>query len=205
MKRKLPKFSEGGEVPDFSRLTFKEAFAAARGSGKEPMNKEFTWNGNKYNTDLDSGKAPTKAEAKVESAPKATTQARSASKASAEAPAASKREEAPSAPAAQSRKREMKIPEVKYTDEMNDALMNAYGGAGLAKMIGKELVRAGELNAAAKIREGYSALKDAAKSSSKVRNVTEKREPTFKRGGTVSASKRADGIAQRGKTRGKVV
>jgi hypothetical protein len=31
------------------------------------------------------------------------------------------------------------------------------------------------------------------------------KKPTYKAGGTVSASSRADGIAQRGKTRGRIV
>ena len=39
-------------VPDFSRLTFKEAFSAAR----KPINgvraKEFSWNGKRYTTEL---------------------------------------------------------------------------------------------------------------------------------------------------------
>lgn len=41
----------------------------------------------------------------------------------------------------------------------------------------------------------------------KVRNVVEKVRGAFKfkSGGSVSASRRADGIAQRGKTRGKIV
>lgn len=57
--RKMKKFSDGGEVPDFSRLTFKEAFAAAR---KSPTDKgEFTWNGKRYNTDLAEDKPAVKA------------------------------------------------------------------------------------------------------------------------------------------------
>ena len=61
MKNKVRRFGKGGETddsPDFSRLTFKEAFQAARGGPnvKTPDNKTFTWNGKKYSTGLDSGK-----------------------------------------------------------------------------------------------------------------------------------------------------
>ena len=61
MKNKVRRFGTGGDTsdsPDFSRLTFKEAFQAARGgpNAKEPMNKTFTWNGKKYSTGLDEGK-----------------------------------------------------------------------------------------------------------------------------------------------------
>ena len=49
---KKRKFADGGAVPDFSRLSFKEAFAAARGGDGEPMNDKFTWNGKTYSTAL---------------------------------------------------------------------------------------------------------------------------------------------------------
>lgn len=237
MKRKMRKFSEGDVVEDFAKdandniqssankgspaksesytaepdsfvgakkqRSFKEEFNDARTKGK----KVFTWNGKTYTTELAEDKPTARTGAKVDSASKAATQAKPAGKAPAEVSAVSKREESPSVPAAQSRKRELKLPEVKYTDEMNDALMNAYGGSGLAKIAGKEIVRAGELGAAAAMRAGSKALKDASEGAKKVINYTKDLEPTmFKRGGAVksSASRRADGIAQRGKTKGKI-
>ena len=59
MSKKTRRFDEGGSTtPDFSRLTFKEAFQAARGgpNATEPMNKTFMWNGTKYSTKTDEGK-----------------------------------------------------------------------------------------------------------------------------------------------------
>lgn len=59
---KKRKFADGGAVPDFSRLTFKEAFQAARGGpdAKKPLNDTFTWNGKTYTTELEKPKAKSK-------------------------------------------------------------------------------------------------------------------------------------------------
>lgn len=171
---------------------FKEAFAAARRAG----DKTFKWQGKTYTTELKSS-TPTATKAKSTSS--------SSTPAAAPQP---RRETTTAAPKAEApAKRKMELPKVEYTDEMNDALMNAFGGAGLAKMAGKELARAAELRAAAKIREGGKALKEAAQGAKKVINYTKDLEPTFKRGGSVgsSASRRADGIAVRGKTKGRMV
>lgn len=56
---KKRRFAAGGDIPDFSRLTFKEAFAAARGGPgqKTPMNDKFTWNGKTYTTEMAKPKA----------------------------------------------------------------------------------------------------------------------------------------------------
>lgn len=189
-------FADGGAVPDFSRLSFKEAFQAARGGpdAKTPMNKTFMWNGTEYKTNIDKPKAKSKP-APDQSQAETNRLRRQDDEAG---PSVSSIPEKP--------KREMKLPEVEYTDEMNDALMTAMGGAGLARKLGKELTRAGALRAEAGIREGSKALKEASQKAKYVRDFTKDKEPVlgFKKGGAVSASRRGDGIAQRGKTRGKL-
>lgn len=191
---KKRKFADGGAIPDFSRLTFKEAFQAARGGpdAKKPLNDKFTWNGKTYTTELEKPKAKSKPAPDQSQAE--TNRLRRQDDAA--GPSVSSLPEKP--------KRE--LPKVEYTDEMNDALLTAMGGAGLGRRLGKELARAGELRAEAAIREGNKALKEASQKSKYVRDFTKDKEPVlgFKKGGAVSASRRGDGIAQRGKTRGKL-
>lgn len=78
MKHKTKRFKAGGgtdlpdyDSPDFSGVSFKEAFAKARGGPnvKTPEYKTFMWNGTKYSTKLDDGKkASAKASGPDESA-----------------------------------------------------------------------------------------------------------------------------------------
>lgn len=179
-------------IPDFSRLSFKEAFAAARSAPNDT--RKFSWNGKTYTTDVAADVPKTKTTTPDESA--AETQRL-------------RRQNDAAGPSATSRPaKEFKLPDVTYTDEMNEALLMGASGAGLARRLGKELTRAGELHSAAKLREGTKALKDASESAKKVRNYTKDTEPVlgFKKGGvTGKASKRGDGIAQRGKTKGRMV
>lgn len=234
--RKMKKFSDGGEVdiPDFSRLSFKEAFAAARGRGGKAMNKEFTWNGKRYTTEL----AETKSKAKAKDLGPDETSAETRRLRREEDAAGPKFESLP-----EKKKRSLELPKVEYTEEMNDAMMSALPGGSLLKPVREFAVKmASRAPKAAKVAEEFvkrepsigkftkeaaeegskreptlgdvtkMAAEKGAKKEPKLGDISKKYppsddriDPTFKKGGSVSsASRRADGCAMRGKTKGKI-
>ncbi len=187
-------------VPDFSRLTFKEAFSAARKGG----GKEFSWNGKRYTTELADGKAKGPDESKAE-----TQRLRRQDDAA-----------GPSAEALpEKKKRSLELPKVEYDDEMNDALMSAMpGGAALKAVRGLAAKAASRgkkaTEAAERVEPGMWETKTlnprgdlVKKGAEKVADYMGRYEPTMKKGGMVgsSASRRADGCAVRGKTKGRIV
>lgn len=228
--RKMKKFSDGGEVPDFSRLTFKEAFDAAR---KAPTNKgEFTWNGKRYNTKL--AAEASKAKAKDLGPDETSAETRRLRR---ESDAAGPKLEA----LPEKKKRSMELPNVEYTDEMNDAMMAALPGGSLLKPLREGAKALAARTGAKKVAEEFvkrepkvgdvtkmtvekttkreptlgDVTKMAAEEGAKkeptlgvIRQTPfkgDRVEPTFKKGGTIShASRRADGCAVRGKTKGKI-
>ena len=244
MKRRMKKFSEGGEIPDFSRLTFKEAFAAARGGPgvKTPMNKTFTWNGKTYNTDIaaDKSKASPKPEPKTEA--KAETKAESKAESKSESKPAPKVEDFSAAgnkltygtskapaikgkePAATRERIEPHMGDLKDINPRKPAdtstkrlgVSNAPrlggrgsgGGGGGGGSGTRQLMLGSDLDPKTLMRENRSPRDDDES------RFADEGNPNFKRGGKVkkyakggsvgSASKRADGIATKGKTRGKI-
>lgn len=187
-------------VPDFSRLTFKEAFAAAR----KGDNKQFSWNGKRYNTEL----ADTKAKAPDETSAETRRLRR-------EDDAAGPSFEA----LPEKKKRSLELPKVEYDDEMNDAMMSAVpGGAALKAVRGAAVKLASRgkkaAEAAERVEPGMWEMKTVNPRGDLVKRGAEKAadymgryEPTMKKGGMVksAASRRGDGIAQRGKTKGRIV
>lgn len=170
------------DLPDFSRLTFKEAFAAARKGG----GKQFSWNGKRYTTELaedkpakakDRDTGPDESAAETARLKSAGDKARRADVEAADKPLESSHPE-----------------------------MMVIGGPGL-----KALQRG-----AKGLAEASTARKAATEAAERIEprlgvprpivRAPDRIEPTFKKGGAVrsSASKRADGIAQRGKTKGKI-
>ena len=162
---------------DDAGSTFKEAFAEARAGGK----KTFEWNGEKYNT-------------KLKSDDKGPDQSAAETKRLAQQADATKEE-----------------PRKPTNRGAAAALASAGIGMGTAALL-SGMRRAEETR---KEREvGKASGKDVTRSP--IRNIAPEEAATenMKRGGKVkkyavggsvgSASKRADGIAQRGKTRGKI-
>ena len=184
MKRRTKRFDDGGsvDIPEtgtgLQKETFKEAYRRNRNRGE----KTFTWNGKKFSTESVEEKAAREAAALAKKPDESTAetarlrrQVDTAQKSEpAPAPAPKQVDEAP--------KKRRELPDPKYTKEVNDALTMALQGGILSKEIPKAL-------------RHLRTPKD----------VTERIEPTFKKGGKVSsASSRGDGIAQRGKTKGRM-
>lgn len=196
-------------VPDFSRLTFKEAFSAARKDG----GKEFSWNGKRYNTELaDENTAGKAAE------PKAKADDIDLKK-------ESKNWETYGKSANAKLRADVEVAD-KPLESSHPELMLL--GGPLAKAAGKAAIKA--------VTRGVTAVKKYADERAAAREPAERIEPhlsknwrnekditpkperleaprkqleyeTYKRGGMVksSASRRGDGIAQRGKTKGRIV
>ena len=169
---------------DTSGTSFKEAFADARGEGK----KSFEWNGKKYTTDLASSKSKAKAEE-----PKSE-----AKEESSESSEPEEKEEAvgrtragtkvPKADVSAGPKNSFITKE--RSDAASESMRNARKGNQIfnfstdKKSVGDTRIRSAGMSA---------------KANSNVHGM--------KKGGAVksSASSRGDGIAQRGKTRGRMV
>lgn len=197
MKR-IKRFDEGGEAEGLSGTAGKE------GAGKKPRSiddmsfgkafamkrdelgagKTFTWRGNKYTTDLEKKQTPTAAQAEVE--PKAEAPATGRSAAFEES-----RDVAP-APKAEAKK---------PASTIGEALSARFGTSAQRKEGKKKGTRSvleailGRLGTQRQ-REEY---KRGMRSGGSVKK--------YVGGGAVksSASRRGDGIASRGKTRGKLV
>jgi len=207
MKNKVRRFGKGGETddsPDFSRLTFKEAFQAARGGPdvKTPDNKTFMWNGKKYSTGLASKKPAAKASGPDESAAETSRLIRAAA----------------TKPDARQGALEGVHPE---SILVGGPLVKAGTRALAGLRAAKEVKKAAERKEPSMGRTARMDAEDAAADSSRApRNMEESSfadegNPNFKRGGKVkkmasggsavsSASKRADGCAVRGKTKGRM-
>jgi hypothetical protein len=229
----MKRFRKGGgadlpdyDSPDFSGVSFKEAFAKARGGPnvKTPKNKTFMWNGTKFSTETkeeeDVRKATAAAKKPDESAaetarlrrqvgtepePKAEPKAGPTAREKSDARMARLEEKAKAA----------------GSDEAIINLMPAGSALKMARAAGENIAaRAAapkDLPKAFKKREPvYESKADVAR---RPRDMDEARfadegNPNFKRGGKVkkmasggsvnSASRRGDGIAQRGKTKGRM-
>lgn len=160
---------------DDKGTTFKEAFAEARAEGK----KTFEWNGEKYNT-------------KLKETPKKESEDKGPDESAAETKRLSQQAEAT--------KEEPRKP-------TNRGAAAALAGAGVGMGTAALLSGMRRSEEARKEREvGKASGKDVMRSP--IRNIAPEEAATenMKKGGVVksSASKRADGIAQRGKTRGRV-
>ena len=177
-----------GEAPEMKAepekpKTFKEAFAEARAAG----DKTFTWNGKKYTTEVAGSKAPSPVSRTSSSAPAPAPASRAASSASSE-------------------------------DEYS-------GRARLQKMFGtaegranvKPDIKASDIAAAKKAgmeREARNRADLFGPATTTLKKIGARMGPQSMRDqlkaegyakGGMTASKRADGIAQRGKTRGTIV
>lgn len=191
-------------VPDFSRLTFKEAFAAARKGGGD----EFSWNGKRYTTELADEKPKVKKAVPDESMAEKTRL---------------RRQDDAAGPSVESlpekKKRSMELPKVEYDDDANDAIMSAMPGGSALKAVrgaATKLAARGQKaeKAAERVEPGMWETKTlnprgdlVKKGTEKVADYMGRYEPTMKKGGMVgsSASRRADGCAVRGKTKGRIV
>jgi hypothetical protein len=167
--------------------TFKQAFASARRGG----DKTFTWQGKKYTTELASD---TKRKSAPDESAAETARLR-------RVPQASKEE--------MDRRSRMEREQALETSSPETALI---GGPSLRAVHGAAKALAakeGAKNLARRIEPSFSAMKDITPRAKQIGKEPLKigREPLklgMKKGGVVSASKRADGIAQRGKTRGRI-
>ena len=164
--------------------SFKQAFAAARSGG----DKVFNWNGKSYTTELASSKPAPKAEAP---APKTETKATP----KAEAPA-------PKTETKATPKAESSTPKPEYKTEFQRQQEAAGEGA---DAFGRILNKIGD-----KIRSSATPNKTESKGSGRIdtSNVNKKTllpESKMAKGGPVRShsSKRGDGIAQRGHTKGR--
>jgi len=169
--------------------TFKQAFADARREG----GKNFTWRGKKYSTEL---AAPTRrlgAKEKADESASDTARGR--------VPQASKEE--------MERRSRMEREQALETSSPETALI---GGPGLraVQSAAKALaMKEGAKGAARRMEPSFGAMKDITPRAAQIGREPLKigREPLklgMKKGGAVSASSRADGIAQRGKTKGRI-
>tara|TARA_R110000823_G_scaffold220612_2_gene349254 strand:- start:1243 stop:1881 length:639 start_codon:yes stop_codon:yes gene_type:complete len=212
MKNKVRRFGTGGDTsPDFSRLTFKEAFQAARGgpNAKEPMNKTFTWNGKKYNTNL------------AASTPKAESK-------KAEDKKADKVSDVKDPQGVYDDARRMKLErEDKPLEGVHPEMLLPIGrvikglsaAAALSRGAPKETPKRteGSLENTARMDSQQAAAQGSKRDPKNMDevNFADDGNPNFKRGGKVkkmasggmarSASSRGDGCAQRGKTKGRMV
>lgn len=181
-KKRMRKFEEGGAT-DYAEsgsaggtnISFGEAFRAARKQGL----KTFTWRGKEYSTDTKEDKA------------------KKAEKSLSEVEVTSKRPDF------------TKIYEMdKVTDKTGAGSRGVprRGGTRLDEKIGASI--RGSTSSMKKSDSVYERLaRGPNEAERKAKRVNEARESmSYRKGGSVgSASKRADGIAQRGKTRGKMV
>jgi hypothetical protein len=197
---------------DTSGTTFKEAFADARGDGK----KSFEWNGKKYTTDLAASKSKAKAEE-----PKSEDKEESSEP--------SKAEEKDEGPVARTRAG-TKVPKEDLsagpkntflTKERSDAASSAMS-RGFKKPTLPDDVSAGPKNtfltkersdaASSAMSRGFKKPDQKSVDETRIRSAGMSAKANsnvhgMKKGGSVksSASSRGDGIAQRGKTRGRMV
>ena len=156
--------------------TFKEAFADARKEGK----KIFEWNGKEYNTDLKSPKA-----SMDEGLPKKTRADEKVGKGYEDVGKSSEDKED------------------KRSRGTAAALASTGVGLGAAALLGG-MKKSEEQRKERELAKG----KEERATRSPVRSISTEDAASegYRKGGKVSsASKRADGIAQRGKTRGKIV
>jgi len=157
---------ETGSTGPAKTMSFKEAFASARGAG----DKTFEWQGKKYTTDLASSKPA--AEKAVEKPAKSVSKIKSVS-----------------APVARSIKSDL------------DELSKSNSSLGNVNMLSKGKMspeKKEEVIKSTPKRSGYSVPKSS--------EFTGMGGMKFAKGGSVSsASKRADGCAVKGKTKGRFV
>ena len=197
-----------------SKVSFKDAFRAARKQGLD----SFTWQGKKYTTELKDkeDKAGAKTASRKMSSEEFVKEYQKS------APSGRMRQEAyykaNPEPGLKAVDEEMFSPGAKIAGGVAGAGALAYGAKKLKDMFTRRgMERAGKKLA----EEGVpsDAAREAARKAAKVAREKAKREKDYderlasdmaggyKRGGSVrsSASRRADGIAQRGKTRGKYI
>lgn len=196
-------YAAEGKKSDDRPISFKEAFKANRAIG----NKTFEWRGKQYTTELDPAKKATPSDSK---------------------PAAPIRDEGV-VPVGEDERvsRQDSRPQARQpstAERMLEALpvtgAGIAGGAALGRMASRAINarRAVEAAEAAKARsvaalrkstEARAATRAAAKEaeSGKAEAFVGRRNPKdgYRSGGVVSASRRADGCAQRGKTKGRVI
>lgn len=210
MKRKMKRYAEGSEdavgfedvgTPDISApedkvseddLSFKDIFAMKRKSGA----KDFTWRGKKYTTEVAGAKKPKEevTEEVTVSTPRLPKRVANLAPRGSNAPAPSS-----------------------YTPK---AFEGARQLRDIASNIGEKFSRANEAARAKKpdtgkyqpkAFEGARQLadfleRDRKEKAERNRRLSMTKSEGMKKGGSVSsASRRADGIAQRGKTRGRMV
>ena len=186
-KFEAPEPSDAKEA-DLSPKNFKQAFAEARRGGE----KTFMWRGKKYTTEMAEpvrrlGAKETPSESTAESARKV--------------PQASKEE--------MERRARMERQQALETSSPETALI---GGPSLRAVhsAAKALAaKEGAKGVARRIEPHLGGMKDITPRAAQIGREPLKlgREPLklgMKKGGAVSASKRADGIAQRGKTKGRI-
>ncbi len=191
------------DVPEERKVSFKQAFASARKAG----DKTFEWQGKKYTTEMAKTRAD-EDEGKAERRMTAIGDKWREDKKAREAAAV------PKASAAEMERR--KKMEKEQALEAVAPEMNLIGGPGLkAVQKGAQALAAREAakNVVKKrIEPSFRPIKDITPGPEKIGMAPRRigNEPLkigMKKGGTVktaTASKRADGIAQRGKTRGRI-
>ena len=209
--------------PGPGALSFKEKFAQARALGKD----EFDWNGKRYTTELAPSKpasrpAPEKAEKPDNSMMEGMRRTMSRRAAESEPQTAPGRipgwKDQPTRPMSdveQSRMSSARENIAKILEGMAPSATRAAPalGRGVGAMIraGMEGAKAGKQErevAQAAARGAASRKAIQAKRAARETEAEDKflsPEYGYKRGGSVSASSRADGIAKRGKTRGTMV
>lgn len=174
-----------GEAPDMSveaekPKTFKEAFAEARSAG----DKTFTWNGKKYTTDVAGKPTASKAAVTPTTPPKSAAASTTASKADSSGDQYSGRAQLAKRFGTQEMRDNTK-PDIKAED------------IEAAKKAGDEKRRRQQ-------ETFFDPIKNLAARFGTAGAREKYKAEGYSKGG-MTASKRADGIAQRGKTRGTIV
>ena len=224
MKFRVRRYEEGGKVPGMtdyaesgsaggSGVSFKEAFKAAREQGLD----EFTWRGKTYTTELAEYKKPEKKEKDddvmaMPKGPKTRGSRRKDDEDEEEAPGRRYKGEygeTREALSSLSPSQKRNALAAGITTAASMAAGPALAAAGTAGRTGAVGVRGMTLAqrerdaaAAAEYAKRMKRLKETAEARSRM-----SRGATYKKGGMVhsSASRRADGIAQKGKTKGRVI
>ena len=212
--------SAGGSDMSFGEA-FKAARAVAKRAGRDPDAEEFTWKGKKYKAELASEKS--KAPEKADEGGSASTRGPMRRYATGPTAVEKRRQAEFSARNPQYSERE---PGLKAVDEelLGPKAKAALAGAGTAaagygvKKLRDFLMRRGQQTrsqgedvlkgSGAMSRSAAARDAEAAAYAERIKNARRSPGmPGYKKGGAVksSASRRADGIAQRGKTRGKMI
>ena len=200
MKRKMRKFEMGGPTNydesgggGGSEMSFSEAFKAARAvakrEGRDPDKEQFTWKGKKYKAEMGGGSK--------DSAPSRVTKTETTTEV-----------EAPASSGARSGGRGSKPGSAKVGTGRYDDPTSSYMDRVLSPF---KRLTGGDLFGQRKVeRVAKGAGVDTEEARRRVREAGMYRGGSIKKmagGGMArsSASKRADGIAQRGKTKGRII